>query len=152
MLSALAKKIVSVTPPAAIVNNASLTCAEIDTLGADLVEIIVDLGATDIALTVLKVQETDTTGAGYADIATSIFGTALNDTGVASVLPSATDDNHLFSFLIDCRGGRKRFLKPVVTFGNGAAGGFATVFAELSRLEAGPRLAVNCGFTERLII
>ena len=152
MIHALQRKRVSVTPPAAIVNNASFTCAEIDTLGFDYVEITVYLGALDIALAALKVQETDTTGSGYADVTGLVYGTSNNDTGAASTLPAATDDNHFFSFAIDCRGGRKRYLKPVVTMGSGSTGGFAAIWADLSRAKEGPRTAVQAGYTQRLIV
>jgi hypothetical protein len=42
-------KLVSITPPAAIVDNASWTTAEIDTSGWDYAQIICYFGAMDIA-------------------------------------------------------------------------------------------------------
>src|SRR4051812_48989854 len=114
-----------------------MTCNVIDTLGCADVEIICTLGATDIALTALKVQESDTKSSATAltsgaDITNTVMGTAANDTGVTSTLPSATDDNKLFSFKIDLRG-RKRYLLPVVTFGSGSTGGFMSILAVLRR-------------------
>ncbi|MGB0973235.1 MAG: hypothetical protein ACPGVG_20115, partial [Mycobacterium sp.] len=55
-------KFVMVTAPAAIVDNASLTTAEIDTVGYDYARVLVILGATDIAMTALTVTESDTSG------------------------------------------------------------------------------------------
>ena len=59
MIPAQSVKYVSVTPPAAIVDNASYTTAEIDTYGWDYAKIVCYVGATDIAMTALKVQEAD---------------------------------------------------------------------------------------------
>lgn len=144
----------NVTPPAAIVNNASLTCNVIDTLGYRFCRITVILGATDIALTALKVQESDVKASATAltsgaDVTGAVFGTSNNDTGVASTLPAATDDNKFYTFEIDLRG-RKRYLLPVVTIGNGSAGGFATVIAELDRGENVPTTAAQKGVAQNL--
>lgn len=152
----LNKKALNITPPAALVNNASATCLVIDTQGYADLEIIVILGATDIALTALKVQESDaeassTSLTSGADITGTRFGTDNNDAGAASTLPSATDDNHLFSFKIDLRG-RKRYLLPVITVGNGTSGAYVTVIALLSRPQQGPRLAADAGYTQRMMV
>lgn len=148
------KKAFLVVPPAAIKNNASYTCNVIDTIGFADCEIIVLLGATDIALSALKVQEADaasdaTTLTSGGDITATVFGTANNDTGSASTLPSATDDNKLFSFKIDLRG-RKRYLQPVITVGSGSTGAFVSVVALLSRPTNGPRTAVEAGYSQRI--
>jgi len=117
-------KFTSVTPPAAIVDNASLTTASIDTKGFSYAAVVVYLGATDIALTALKLQESDTDGS-FADIP------GLDFTGA---LPSATDDNKAYGFLFPLKG-RKRYLDLVATVGNGSAGGYATAFALLFQGE-----------------
>jgi hypothetical protein len=156
MNALMTKKSFAVYQPAAIVNNASLTCNVIDTTGYADLEIIVMLGATDIALTALKVQESDTKSSATAltsgvDITASVFGTANQDTNVASVLPSATDDNKLFSFKIDLRG-RKTFLLPVVTVGNGSTGAYLSIVALLGRAQDAPRLASEAGYSQRIVI
>jgi hypothetical protein len=147
-------KLFGVTPPAAIVNNGSLTCNVIDTLGFRFCRVKVFLGATDIALTALKVQESDvkasaTALTGGADVTGAVFGTSNNDTGVASTLPSATDDNKFFTVEIDLRG-RKRYLLPVVTIGNGSTGAFAAVEAELYDGENVPTTAAQKGAAQNL--
>ena len=48
-------KLVNLTPPAAIVDDASFTVAELDTKGWDYAQIVVQLGATDTAMTALAV-------------------------------------------------------------------------------------------------
>lgn len=144
MIAALTRKMVSVTPPAAIVNNASFTTAEIDTIGWDYAVVSVYLGATDVALAALKMQESDTAGSGHADITGLVFGT--NGT-----LPSATDDNKFFQFCIDLKA-RKRYLDLVVTMGAGVAGGFVAAWCELYRGKTGPQTASQQGLSQRLVV
>lgn len=129
-------KFVSITPPAAIVDNASLTTASIDTQGYAYARIFVYLGATDIAMTALKVQESDDDST-YADVTGLVYGTSSDIAGSTSALPTATDDNKCFTFEIDLRG-RKRYLDLVATCGDGAAGTYVTAFALLSRASDVP--------------
>lgn len=129
-------KRVLVTPPAAILDNTSASTTEIDTLGYDYCTIDVLIGASDIAMTALKVQESDTSGSGFGDVTGLVYGTSTNDAGSTSTLPTATDDNKVFSFEIDLRG-RKRYLDLVATAGNGTNGTYVSAIAYLSRAEAG---------------
>ena len=146
MIAAQSDKFVSVTPPGALVDNASLTTSTIDTLGYAYARVMVYLGATDIALTALKVQESDDSGmSGAADITGLVYGTSNGISGSASTLPSATDDNKCFTFEIDLRG-RKRYLDLVATFGDGTAGGYAAAFCLLSRASDAPVSASERGF------
>ncbi len=139
------KKIVLLTPPAAIVDNAAFTTATLDTLGFNYVEIFVAFGALDIAVAALKVQESDDSGmSGAADITGTVAGTDANDTGSTSTLPSATADNTVFKFEIDKRG-RKRYFDVSFTGGDGTAGTFAVVWAMLSRGEQDPTTAAQKG-------
>lgn len=145
-------KTVAVTNPAAILDDTSATTNVIDTKGFRYLEIFVMLGATDIALTALKVQEADaasdgTTLTSGADVSGTVFGTDANDTGSTSTLPSATDDNKLYKFEIDLRG-RKRYLKPTVTVGNGSAGGFVCAWANLHVGEQEPTTASQKGIAQ----
>jgi hypothetical protein len=113
------------------VDNASLTTASIDTAGYEYLEVFVYLGATDIAMTALKLQESDTDGS-YGDVTGLVYGTSAGISGTTSTLPSATDDNKCFKFEVDLRG-RKRYFDLVATCGDGTAGTFVTAFALLSR-------------------
>jgi hypothetical protein len=130
-------KYVSITPPAAIVDNAAYTTAEIDTKGWDFCQIVCYLGATDIAMAVLQVTETDTTGSGQVAITGTVVGTALNVDGSTSALPASTADNTFVIFDIDLRG-RKRFLDLNATAGDGSAGTFMAAWAVLSRGKEAP--------------
>jgi len=137
-------KFVSITPPAAIVDNASYTTASIDTAGFEYLEVFVFLGATDIAMTALKLQESDTDGS-YADVTGLIYGTSAGIAGTTAALPIATDDNKCFKFEVDLRG-RKRYFDLVATAGDGTAGTFLTAFALLSRASDHPVSASERGF------
>lgn len=149
MIAAQNMKVVSITPPAAIVDNASYTTAEIDTLGFDYAQVYVYLGATDIAMAALKVTESDTSGSGHADVTGLVFGTSNTIAGAASTLPSSTDDNKFFVFDIDLRG-RKRYLDLVATAGDGTAGTYLTAFAILTRAENTPVTAAERGASQIL--
>lgn len=143
------KKLVQTVIPAAAVNNGSAVCQVIDCRGFDYLEVAILLGATDIALTALKLQESDATASataltGGADIPGTVFGTDPNDTGSTSTLPAATDDNKVFKFEIDLRG-RKRYILPVVAVGAGTTGAFVAGLAELSRGQQVPTSAADKG-------
>jgi len=141
----------SVTPPGAIIDNAAATTATIDTIGAAYAVFKVYFGAMDIAVTVLKVQESDDSGmSGAADITNTVMGTANNDTGSASTLPTAGDGNHFFEVCIDLRG-RKRYLDLSLTLGDGAAGTYVAAWCELYRMSDAPRTAAEAGLTQRMI-
>jgi hypothetical protein len=147
-------KYVMLTPPGAIVDNAAFTTVALDTRGWGFVEIFVLVGALDIAMAALKVQESDAitdanTLTSGTDITGAVFGTSTNDTGAASTLPSATADNSIFKFEIDLKG-RKRYLDVAITGGDGAAGTYATVFAKLSKGEQVPTTAAQKGCSQIL--
>jgi hypothetical protein len=128
---ALQNKVVGITPPAALIDNAAVTTAAVDTLGYTVAEIYVYIGATDIALTALKLQECDTSGGTYTDIDGTVYGTDTDISGAVSTLPSATDDNKIFKFEVDLLG-RKRFLDLNATVGDGTTGAYVTAWAVLS--------------------
>ena len=131
MINAQNCKFVSVTPPAAIVDNAAYTTAEIDTLGWDYATIVVYLGATDIAMAALAVTESDTSGSGHANITGLVWGTSTNIDGSTSALPSATDDNKFVVFEIS-KANRKRYFKVSATAGDGTVGTYMSAVAILS--------------------
>lgn len=138
-----------VIPPQAIKDNASWTTNEIDTLGYQYVEVIVSVGALDIALTVLKVQDASSTGGSFTDITGCVFGTSVNSAGSTSTLPAADDDNKIFVFNIDLRG-LDRFLDLVATIDNGSNGGYISAMARLSRAETAPNSAAEFGASQVL--
>ena len=142
-------KLVSITPPDVISDNATLATAEIDTLGWSYMTIIVYEGATDIAMTALSVTHSDTAGSGHAAITGLVWGTSTNIDGVTSALPSATDDNLFQVAQIDLKG-KKRYIDVTATTGNGAAGSYVTILGILSRPQVSPASASEAGANEIL--
>lgn len=134
---------INVVPPAAIIDNAAATTAEVDTVQGGVrynrATFIISLGATDIAVTTCKVQESDTSGSGFADI-----------TG-ASVAPIDTDDNKIFVIDIDMRG-RKRYLDLSYTLGNGTLGTYTSVLCILSGASEAPNTATLRGLGGQAIV
>jgi hypothetical protein len=146
MKHVMASKAFSVIRPRAILNNGSYTTVEIDTQGFRQMSLYVQLGATDIAATALKLQESDSAGSGQTDITGLVFGASG-----ATALPVDTDDNGIFAFHVDLKG-RKRYLTLVMTWGNGSTGGFASALALLSRPETVPSSATTRGLTGELLL
>ena len=142
-------KTVSITPPAAISDNATLTTTEIDTLGWSYMTIIVYLGATDIAMAALSVTQSETAGSGHANITGLVWGTSTNIDGTTSALPSATDDNLFQIAQIDLKG-KKRYIDVTATTGDGTAGAFVTILGILSRPQVSPISASEAGANEIL--
>jgi hypothetical protein len=139
-------KYLIVTSPAAIVDNNSYTTNSIDTNGFGYLQVIVMVGALDIAMTALKLQTSDTDGS-YADLTGAVFGTSENIDGATSALPTATDDNKIFVLEVDLRG-KKRYFDLVATMGDGSTGGFVSAVAILSKASIAPTLAAGRGADE----
>jgi hypothetical protein len=148
MIPAQNSKYVIVTSPAAILDNASATTNAIDAKGWDYLQVVCTVGATDIAMSALKLQTSDTDSS-YADLTGAIFGTSTNIDGATSAVPSATDDNKLFVIEVDLRG-KKRYFDLVATAGNGTAGTYFSAVAILSKGEIAPITAAGRGADEIL--
>ena len=119
-------KVVNFCPPGAIVDNADFTTTAIDTAGFGKVAVFFSLGATDIAMGALKLQQSDDSGmSGAADITGAVFGASG-----APALPSATDDNKVYAFHVSLQG-KKRYLDLVATAGTGSTGTYASGIAVL---------------------
>lgn len=141
-----ASKIVKITSPAAIVDNAAFTTDTIDTLGFKFLRIIVLFGAMDIGMVALKVQESDASNmSGAADIS----GTSG---GADFTLPSATSDDTVFVFNIQLKGNRKRYIDLNATGGDGSAGTYMTAIAELSHGETSPSSATARGIATEISV
>lgn len=137
MIHAQEVKYLEVIAPQAIKDDASWTTSQIDTLGFDYCTVLVHIGATDIAMAALKIQESDTDGSNFSDVTGLIYGTSTNTDGSTSTLPAADADNTFAVFQIDLRG-RKRYLDLVATAGDGTSGTYASAVAILERAKDGP--------------
>jgi hypothetical protein len=119
-------KIAIAIAPAAIVDNAAFPSNVIDTQdfqGADYIEFVCTLGATDIALTTLKVMESD-----IKTDATTLGGVPALVVDTAAK-PGATDDNSVLVIGVNLKNKRSRYLQLQATIGNGTLGGFFTALA-----------------------
>jgi hypothetical protein len=124
------KKVQSVWPQARI-NNAAVTCASVDRRGFDYAVVRVALGATDVALTTLKLEESDDNST-FTDVPGADYSIA------PLALPTSSSSDTLWEWQVDLRGSRKRYLKPAITIGNGSLGAFVAAEVELFRAEQAP--------------
>ena len=131
------KKVQSVWPQARL-NNAAVACASVDRRGFDYAVVRVAIGATDVGLTTLKLQESDD-NATFTDVAGADYSVA------PLALPTNSATNTLWEWQVDLRGSRKRYLRPAITIGNGALGAFVAAEAELFRAEQAPFNATSEG-------
>lgn len=138
-------KLVRLVSPEAIKDNGSYTSQAGDTKGYDSAVVVVQMGATDIAATVLKVQECDTSGGTYTDITGATCDGGTNIDGTTASLPAATDDDKFFAVQLSNLATRKRYLKIVLTIGDGTTGAFASVFALLFRGKDVPATPAELG-------
>lgn len=141
-------KYVPVIKPGVIVDNDDFVGARgdgapiaIDTAGWDYAMIVVQLGATDIAIADMGLFEYDTdTPASATEIAAAAFD-ATGNPG----LPADDDDNKAAVWFVDLRK-TKRYIYIDLTAGNGTAGTYAAAFAVLSRGAEAPTTAATRGF------
>lgn len=146
------EKIVKITPPGAVVDNAAFATATLDTVQdghrCDHVSIYVQFGALDVAVTALKVTESDASNmSGATDVPGTVVGTDANDAGATSALPTATANDTFVKFEIDLRG-RKRYLDLQLTGGDGTAGTYASAFALFKRVGHSPATAAQKGVAQ----
>lgn len=139
-----------------VADNATVTSYVIDTAGVDYVNIDVILGETDAAMTVLKIQESDTystttaLGGTPADVTGLVYGTSSNpDTGVTSALPTDAVDGTIYSFSINTQA-RKRYLALIAVAGNGTTGTAISAIYKANKLSNQGLTASNRGLAAQL--
>jgi len=140
MIEGLNAKYIQALAPISVAGGATATTVEIDTIGFDYAEFLVMAGlipATGFAT--LKIQESDVTGSGQADI-TGAGWTALVD----------ADDGKIVACFLDLRR-RKRFLTLVAINGITNASLIACL-VRLSRAEQIPATATARGFGQQLTV
>jgi hypothetical protein len=151
LIRELEQKFVLLTPPGALVDNAALTVAALDTKGWARLLVLVILGATDIAVATMKMTYSDTDGS-YTDISNGSFATGIMPDGVAAVVPAAsgaTGDNTIHAWWGPAR---KRYYKPSITGGDGTAGAYIMVLAILTRPKESPNSMADRGLAQELAI
>lgn len=137
-------KIVAITPPGVILDNTSPTTNVVDTKGFGYMVVTVFLGAMDIAMTALKLQQANVAASSTAltsgaDVSGCVGGTDFT-------LPTATDDNGFVKFFVDLVG-KKRYFDLIATVGDGAAGTYFAAWAELYQAQDTPDTATERGLT-----
>ena len=139
--------------PQSVASNASVSCAIIDTKGYNYARFIVDIGATNINIASLYVNESDLSNMGSAAIVSgSNFGGDNNDAGSTSSLPSNGSTNTAVCILINCKA-RKRYLQMVMSTAvlvNAAV--LVSAACDLSRPAETPRSASEAGLATRMVV
>lgn len=123
-------------------NNGSPTLlnAYVDTAGWDGIMWIFAVGVMDAGLTG-KIQECDTSGGSYGDVA-----------GAAITAFTNADDGKISVIDIRKTGASMRYQKPVCVAGNAGAGAAMAVLAILYKGEINPATAALAGLAERVLI
>jgi hypothetical protein len=140
-------RVARITSPGAILDNTAVTTNVVDTIGFSYAVVLVQLGATDIAMTALKVQHSDvranaTTLTSPVDIAGADF---------TGNFPSATADDGFHAIYIDLKG-LGRYIDLVATVGDGVAGTFFAAYALLFDASITPSTAADRGLLAQLIV
>jgi hypothetical protein len=127
--------------PAQLKNNGAPTgLTYIDTKGYAHLRVLIHIGTTDIATTAApSLVEGDTTSP-----ATAITGAAL----AAAIAATADDTVHAID--VDLTKGRKRYIKCLITAGNGTTGTNLAIIGILSQKHSDDHdgLATDAGLTE----
>lgn len=132
-----ATKVVLATPPAAIVDNAAVVTAAIDTKGYDHLTVMLTIGAIDIAPASSSLRQSDS-----SDMSSP---TTIATGGTDYTLATAADsDNEVHIFEVDLRG-KQRYIDFEITGGDGAAGGYFVVHGILSKPQTAPVSAAQRG-------
>ncbi|MDE1946198.1 MAG: hypothetical protein KGH93_03335 [Patescibacteria group bacterium] len=116
----------------ALANGADFTAITVDTQspnGYDYMTIVFQLGATDVALSALKLTESDDDSS-YSDVTGGGF--------TGSNLPSATDDGKNWVWNVQLSGARKRYYKVVATAASGSTGAQGACLAILANYTEAP--------------
>lgn len=141
---------VIVTSPVAIKDNASWTTNTIDTLGFTQLDIYIIVGATDVDMATLKLQQSDDSGmSGAADVTNGNFATGTDSAGNATEVPQDDDDNTLWHISVDLKG-KKRYMDLVATGGDGSTGAYMAAMAILSQPSTTPSTKAGRGFEGEL--
>lgn len=122
------------------INGTTATDAECDTTGYDYMTVYFRTGNVAADMTALKLQESDTSGSGEADISGGAWSTFP--------LASGGDNTTRIGFL-DLRK-RKKYISVVATAGAGAT--VVDCFAILSRAELSPIDVTGRGVDQQIIL
>jgi hypothetical protein len=116
-------------PPAAIKDNAAFSCNVLDLAlpawqGVKGILWLLQLGVTDKALAVQKLQEADA-----KDSATALTAGSTADVHDFTTKASATDDGEIHALYVPMDEARKRYQNLALTAGNGTSGTYLSALA-----------------------
>jgi hypothetical protein len=128
-------------PPGAIKDNASFTPIVLDKQdfhGAKGVLIVIQLGATDVAMAALKVEEAEA----KSDANTLTSATDVHD---FTSKPGAGADNDLYLVYVTMAAWSKRYLSLTATAGDGTSGTYLAAMAIADRPGVSEPVAAELG-------
>ncbi|MCP4569989.1 MAG: hypothetical protein GY841_20605 [FCB group bacterium] len=135
-------KVGVLVPPQLKDNGEPSGLTYIDTKGYKHLRVYIVTGTTDIATTAApKLQECDTSGGSYADITSAALADAIAD----------DEDDKAFVIDVDLTKNRKRYIKCLITAGNGSTGTNLALLGILSRPDSGT-IDVDAGATELISV
>ena len=140
MSEAIKKTKYGLIAPPSLTDNADPTgLTYIDTAGYAHLRVLFQIGATDIATTAApKLTDCNTSGGTYADITSAALAAAID----------AGDDSKIFCIDVDLEG-KKRYVKPAITCGDGTLGTNICILGILSTAtERIPENATEAGLEE----
>jgi hypothetical protein len=116
MIHAQNTKYVNVLDPVSKATGAYTMDNVIDTLGYDYAVVIFHIGAVAGATSELHLEQSDTGSGDWttAGVTAFDFDGGKESDGTTAALPSATDDDSMFVFEVDCRG-LQRYLRVEAT-------------------------------------
>jgi hypothetical protein len=134
-------KSILMTPPELKDNGAFTTYNPVDTKGYGHLRVILATGVIDAATSAAPLlQEVDATAGTWVAITNAALAAAIAD----------GDDDELYAIDVDLTKGRKRFIRCLVTAGNGTTGTNLAVIGILSRKTTDDHdgLATDAGLDE----
>lgn len=117
-------KTVILVPPQLKDNGAPSGLTYVDTKGWAHLRVLIAVGTTDVATSAAPLlQEDDVYNGSYANITSAALSAAIG----------AADDDKLYAIDVDLTKGRKRYIKCLITAGDGTTGTNLCVLGILSR-------------------
>lgn len=129
-------------------DNGAVTTVAVDTLGYDEALAIIAIGSTDIAMTALKMTESDDNST-YTDVSGADFNGSTTIDGTTATLPDENADSTIRLVHLDLRK-RKRYLKLSASAGDGTTGTYISGMLVMSKAEQAPKTGTAMGATAAL--
>jgi hypothetical protein len=126
------------TIPPQVSNNATVTTTAVDTNGWHRATFLLEVGSLDNNVAA-SLSESDSSGSGFV----TLSGGTLTTITTAGA-------NKLYGIEVNLNGGRKRYLKPIVTTTSAATGAGISGVMILHQGNASPTTAAEAGLGQKL--